>query len=204
MKTFLSQLEWRYATKRFNRDKKVKVKKLDKILKSIQYAPTSFGLQPYHVFIVSDVSIREKIKKIAWDQPQIIECSALLVFCTRTDFPKRIDDYLDLASGGNKEVKDKLKGYEDLMKGFVQGMTKDQIRTWNDRQTYIALGFAMAACSELEIDACPIEGFDKIELDKILKLPEYLNSVVMLPIGYRDEVPRNKIRFHKDSLFTTV
>ena len=117
---------------------------------------------------MEDAETKAKILPHAWNQPQITECSHLLIFSGRTDIsPNRIDAILDIASNGNPEIRAKMKGYEEVMRGFFKKNETD-IRPWAERQTYIALGFAMAACAELHIDSCPIEGFLPTEIDTIL------------------------------------
>jgi nitroreductase len=205
--SFLSQLSWRYATKKFDTSRKVSEGDLEKILEAIRMTPTSFGMQPYHFYIVSSEEIKNKIQAAAWNQPQIGTSSHLIVFTARTDLPKLKEEFFTLLSWGNPEVRAMLKGYEDMVGGFVEGKTdlKD-ILAWSSKQAYIAQGFALAAAAELQIDSCPMEGFDPGAVGEILGLPESQKAVVMLPIGYRasDEAPRPKARFSKESLFTRV
>ncbi|MCF7812588.1 NAD(P)H-dependent oxidoreductase [Candidatus Gracilibacteria bacterium] len=196
--TFLDHLYWRHATKEFDPKKKVSEKNLQKILEAIRLTPTSFGLQPYHVIVITDQKLKEKIRTLSWDQPQVTTCSYLLVFCARTDSAQRIDQYLEIASEGKSEIREKLVGYEKMMRGSLGKMDFH----WASRQAYIAHGFALAACAELEIDSCPMEGFDPEKLDQLLELPEHFKSIVMLPIGYRKEDPkREKVRFGEEDLF---
>lgn len=201
--SFLTQLEWRHATKAFDPDKKVSESDLEELKDAIQMAPTSFGLQPLHVKIIASDDIKLRIKPHAWDQAQITDCSHLLVFCVRTDVIDRIDQYFEIATGGNQKVREKMKGYEELMRGALAPRSHADLENWAIRQVYIAHGFALAACAELEIDSCPIEGFVPAEVDKILELPEPIKSVVLMPIGYRAEEPSHgKVRFPEDDLFS--
>ncbi len=203
---FLSQLEWRFAAKGFDTEKKIPEDDIQKILKSVHLSPSSFGLQPYHIHVVSDRGLLKTIKELAWGQPQVEECSHLLIFSGRNDISeKRIDAYCSLASGKDAERRKEMKGYEDMMKGAFQGKSSAEVMEWGKRQAYIALGFALAAAAELGIDCCPMEGFDPKRLDVLLELPEYLNSVALLPLGYRKNDPeRPKIRFPESDLFTSV
>ena len=97
MNTFLSQLDWRFATKNFDASKPITDDTLAKIERAIQMAPSAFGIQPYHVVIVTNQSLREKLKDASYSQPQVAEASALLVFCARTDINDRIDSDLEIA-----------------------------------------------------------------------------------------------------------
>jgi len=205
--SFLANLNWRYATKKFDTSKKVSDTDLEKIIEAIRLTPTSFGLQPYHFYIVTNQEIKDKIQAVAWNQPQVGTSSHLLVFTARTDLAVNKEEFFSLLSGGNPEVRAILKGYEDMVDGFVAGKpTPESVLPWSAKQAYIAQGFALAALAELQIDSCAMEGFDPTAVGEILGLPESQKAVVMLPIGYRDvsENPRPKVRFAKEELFTEV
>ena len=77
--SLLEDLKWRYATKKMN-GTKVPQDKLDYILEAARLAPSSSGLQPYKVIVISDKALLEKIKGISWNQSQVTDCSHLLVF----------------------------------------------------------------------------------------------------------------------------
>ena len=205
--TFLSQLNWRYATKKFDTNRHVSTTDLDQIVEAIRLAPTSFGMMPYHFYIVTNPDIKTQIQAIAWNQPQVTTCSHLIVFAARTDLVTITDEYFTLMSGGNAEVRAGLKGYEDMVSGFANSKDEAGALAWAAKQAYIAHGFALAACAELEIDSCAMEGFDPAALADILKLPANQKAVVMLPIGYRaeGEAPRGpKVRFAREDMFTEV
>ncbi|PJC01674.1 MAG: hypothetical protein CO073_03095, partial [Candidatus Komeilibacteria bacterium CG_4_9_14_0_8_um_filter_36_9] len=188
-KTFIDNLEWRSAIKKFDPDKKVAGELLDKIIKAIRFTPSSYGLQPYHVFVISEQDLKDKMKTITFMQPQVGGCSQMLVFCARTDLPARVDQYIEDVSKGDLLAKTKLQGKKLLIMNSIGKKSEEDLLEWSRRQTYIALGFAMAACAELQVDSCPMEGFNPMAMDQLLELPEHLHSVVLLPIGYRAEEP---------------
>lgn len=107
--SFLSHLEWRYATKKFDTSKKVSESDLEKILEAIRLTPTSFGLQPYHFYVVSNHEVKDKIQAASWNQPQIGTSSHLIVFTARTDLTVLQEEFFTLLSGGNPEVRAHLK-----------------------------------------------------------------------------------------------
>ena len=203
--SFLANLDWRFATKKFDASKQLEQDKLEKILEAIRMAPTSFGLQPFKVLIVTDPKIRAEIRSAAWGQSQVTDAAVLLAFCIRRDVSERTDEYLHQIAGGNEEA---LKGLEQLrgmIGGFVGGMDETALRGWLGRQAYIAMGFDMAACTELEVDSCPMEGFDYLQVDKILNLPAELSSVALLPIVYRAAGPEKpKVRVSAEKMFVRI
>ena len=118
--SFLTNLSWRYATKKFDTTKKVSQEDLDMILEAIRMTPTSFGLQPYHFYVVSNQDIKDKIQAAAWNQLQVGTASHLLVFAARTDLMQTKEEYFTLMSGGNPEVRASLQGFENMMNGFIE------------------------------------------------------------------------------------
>lgn len=199
----LSQLDWRFATRKFDPEKKVSDEDLAKILRAIQMAPTAYGIQPFHVYVISDTALRGEMRKSAFQQNQIVEGSHLLVFCARTDVASRIDAFVDVASRGSAVEKLKLQPMRLYMQQVIKTKEGDDAFNWTSRQAYIALGFGLAACAELEIDSCPMEGFDNKAIDELLCVPSHMRSVVALAVGYRKEGPSfAKTRFAEDDLFT--
>src|SRR5450830_1631496 len=166
MSDLIQKLQWRYATKKFNPSKVVPQEKLDNILEATRLTATSSGLQPYEVLVVTNKEIREKIKPIAWNQGQITDSSHLLVFAAWDNYTaERINMLLSTYPARDAEV------------NFQHAA----------RQAYIALGTALIAAAEEQVDSTPMEGFDPAALDEILGLrAKGLRSVVILPLGYRE------------------
>lgn len=208
--TFFSGLERSNAPKHFDRDKKLSEEDLKKILHAVRMVPSSFGLQPFHVYVVGDQETKTKLKEHGFGQPQFEDASHVLVFCGRNDLIERIDEYFTIASGGDSEKRAAMEGYENMMKGFAEGKSSEDVDAWAFRQAYLALGFALAACTELRIDACPMEGFSPDAFNKVLGVPEHMHSVVAVTIGYRKEedgavaASKPKVRFSEEDLFTKV
>lgn len=204
-KSFLENLEWRFAAKDFDIERQVNDEDLAKLLDAVKKAPTSFGLQPYHVFVVSNKDIKQKLRGAGFDQVQFSDASHVLVFAARTDLEGRLEDFKEAASGGDENIKEKMSGLFEMMSGFVNRFDEVSGAAWATRQAYIALGFALAACAELQIDSCPMEGFMPADFDEILGLDGGLKSVVALCVGYRKTDPLHpKFRFSSEDLFTVV
>ena len=183
----IQQLEWRYAAKKLDPAKSVPQDKVMRILEAVRLAPTSSGLQPFEIFVVTSKSVREEIKPIAWNQAQITDASHLLVFAAWDDYtPERINMMFDLT---NEERGTKNEGWENYRKMLLDTYPQRGAEVnfqHAARQAYIGLSAALIAAAFEEVDSTPMEGFDPDALDKILKLRERgLRSVVILPLGYR-------------------
>lgn len=206
----IDSMKWRYAVKKFDTTKKVSNADLETIKEAINLAATSYGLQPFKVLIVENKEIREKLKPVSWGQAQITDASHLLVFCNQDKVSaENIDSYIALKSKTQGIDIEHLKGYGDFMKSSVPNMSADAAHKWTKLQTYIALGNALNMAASLEIDSCPIEGFDSEKYDEILGLTGTgLSSAVVLPIGYRssdDETQfGKKVRKSNKDLFAVV
>ncbi len=200
--SFLSNLEWRYATKKFDTTKKVSEENLSKILEAIRMTPTWYGLQPYHFFVITSPEKLEAIKGAAYGQEQITTASHLLILCARNDLTTLKEEYLDDIADGNAEVRAGLAGFDEALTGFIGHASP----SWSREQTFLAAGFGLAAAAELEIDSCPMGGFDPAKVAEILELPQHMSVAVLLPIGYRDssDQPRGKVRFSIEQLFTRI
>lgn len=203
--TFLSQLDWRWATKSFDSNKPVTKEQLATVLKAIKMAPTSFGLQPFRVYVIANEEIKLKLSESAFGQPQPKQAPYTLVFCADREVLKRLDSYINLSANGDEEVIAKLQDFKQMVQGMVGSVDAQSRTAWASKQAYIALGFAIAACSELGLDSCPMEGFTPPSVNQALNLPEHLQSIAMLAIGYRNEEPsKPKFRFPDEELFVRV
>lgn len=185
----IESLEWRYATKKFDPSKKIEEGDLDLLKKSIQLSASSYGLQAYKALFISSAAIKEKLLPASWNQQQIVDASHVVVLCNDTSIgPDKIDQFLDLRAKTLGIDPETQSGYGDFMKSTIGAMPEENLKIWTSKQTYIALGNLLAACGELHIDACPMEGFDSAQYDEILGLKEQgLSSAVVATIGYRSE-----------------
>jgi nitroreductase len=203
----IDALKWRYATKRMN-GQKVPTEQLENILEAIRLSASSFGLQPFTILVVENEELRKKIQPVAYNQPQILEASHLLVFAGWSDVTEaHVTDYISNIAETRKGSVDSLADFKGMMMGMVNGQPQNVKSEWAARQAYIALGTAMVAAAFEKVDATPMEGFDPAAVDAILGLQEKgLRSVSILALGYRDEqndylANATKVRRNKESLF---
>ncbi|HWK07743.1 MAG TPA: nitroreductase family protein [Puia sp.] len=196
--SFLESLRWRYATKRMN-GKKVPDEKVEIILEAARLAPSGGGLQPFNILVVKNPELLKKIQPIANNQPQITEASHLLIFAAWDDInDKHIDKVFDLINKERNHTVDAQDAYKNKLKGMFAAKTQEERFQIAARQTYIALGIAIAAAAVEEVDATPMEGFNNTELDKFLGLKEKgLRSVTLLTLGYRDLVNDKLVHLKK-------
>jgi len=183
----IENLEWRYATKKFSKEK-VSAEDLAKILEATNLSASSTGLQPYRVFVIENDALRKELAQGSFNA-QISESSHLLVFAA---FDKVTADHISAYIAHIVSERDvpveALADFKTALIGGILSRSDEENSAWAGRQAYIALGTALIATAELKIDSTPMEGFDATKFDALLGLQaKGLKSVVALAIGYRDQ-----------------
>jgi nitroreductase len=204
-------LEWRYAVKSFDPSKKIPADKWSVLEDSLVLSPSSYGLQPWKFLIVENKDLREKLKPFSWNQTQVTDASHLVVFTTLKEITP---EYIKAFIQRNMEVRnvphDAMAGYEGMMiKNIVEGMDKDYVRTWNQRQSYIAMGFLLETAALLEIDTVAMEGITPKAYDEILGLDKSPYATVSaVALGYRSNEDKyqfaKKVRFDKEKVIQKI
>lgn len=185
----LESSAWRYATKKFDPSKKLTQEQVDKIIEAVKLAPTSSGLQPFKLLVITDQKIKEQLVPISMGQQQVADCSHLLVFAAWDNYTaERIDNMYQVICETRGQAPDTYKSYTDRLKANYLNKPAEENFVHTARQAYIAFAYAIAMAAELKIDATPMEGFINEEVDKLLGLDEQgLKSVLLLPLGYHAE-----------------
>jgi nitroreductase len=207
---YLDQLKWRYATKKFDSSKKLSDKDLDKLLEAVRLSASSYGLQPYEIYVVKDKETREKLHPAAFEQPQLLDSTCVLVFTAITKLDEAyLDDYIDNIVTTRNMKKEDLSGMKDMIMNAVISQSQEAKVEWAKRQAYIALGNLLSAAAHYQIDACPMEGFNPEQFNEILELKEKnRDTAVIATLGYRhkdDSLQHaEKVRKSKDELFNII
>ena len=206
----LNALKWRYATKKMN-GQSVSQDNVNSILEAAHLAPSSSGLQPFEIIVVTSSGLKEKIKPIANNQSQITDCSHLLIFAAWDNYTKdRINEVFSRTVSERGVPVDSMDDYKNRLTSRYSSFSSEQNFVHAAYQAYISFGLAIAAAAELKVDSTPIGGFDNSALDILLNLKEKgIRSVVMLPLGYRDAendwlVNLKKVRTPKEQFITEL
>lgn len=208
--TIIDDLNWRYATKKYDSEKRISPADFEIICQSLRLVPSSYGLQPLKYIVVNDKSKREKLLPLAYNQPQITDASHLIVICSyRNISPKIVGDHLSLMSETRNIPLEDLSKFGENMNASFEKFSAEELCEWTAKQAYISLGHIMHTCANLRIDATPMEGFNKSSFDETLNLvSKNLQSVLLLAVGYRspeDNLARlAKVRKSTEDLFETI
>ena len=211
MSELLNKLEWRYACKKMDPTQVVPEDKVARIVEAARLAPTSSGLQPFEVWVVTNPAVREQIKSKAWGQGQITDGSHLLVFAAWDNYTAdRINMMFDLTNAQRGGTNEGWENYRQMLLKTYPARDAQVNFEHAARQAYIGLGAALIAAAFEEVDATPMEGFDPKAVDDILGLGAHgLRSVVVVPLGYRAQegdwlVNLKKVRRPREQFATEV
>lgn len=185
----IKNLEWRYAVKKFDENKLLTSDKCHILERAFNLTATSYGLQPIKLVVVHDKEIQRKLKGFSYGQKQVAQASHVFVICIE----ERIDqDFIHDYFNRVQEIRNTSNEILDPFKGaLVENFSNkeiEEVRNWATNQAYLALGTLLTVCAMEGIDSCPMEGFEPKAYDSLLGLDKKkLNSVLVLPVGYRAE-----------------
>jgi nitroreductase len=207
---FLEAFEWRYATKKMN-GQEIPEEKLNDILEAIRLTPSSLGFTPYTILVIKDMEIRKRLLPQCYNQSQITTSSAVIVFAAWKSFnTEQVDTYMQEIAETRNVLLESLDGFAANIKGKIKNSTSAELEIWAAKQTYIALGFGMAAAALSHIDATPMEGFIPAGVNEILGLEaKGMTASCILALGFRDEAndflaTAKKVRRKKEDLFVHI
>jgi nitroreductase len=184
----LNALEWRYATKIFDATKKIPADIWQALEQVLVLTPTSYCLQPYKFLVIQDAAKRAELLQYSRKQKQVVDASHFVVFTARTEMKEAdVDKLIKRTTDLRKLPADALNGYRGMMVAdVVNGLRSKKAHEWAARQAYIALGNLMTSAAFLGVDACPMEGLDPNEYDRVLNLAGSGYATVMAcALGYR-------------------
>lgn len=207
----MEQLNWRYATKQFDPNRKISASDWTTLEEALRLTPSSGGLQPWKFIVVTDPAVRAELRPASYGQPQITDASHLVVFAAKNNFGEAdVDAHLRNVSKLQNVPLEALAQFRGmLVGGIVQAMDESARNAWARNQAFIALGNLLTSAALLGIDACPMEGFDRAQYDEILGLKaKGYSSAVIAPLGYRLSTDKYaaapKVRFAREQIFVNV
>jgi nitroreductase len=196
-KTFMEAMDFRHACKIFDETKKVSTEDMNYILEAGRKSPSSFGQEPWKFLVITNEELKSKIRPFCWDQPQITTCSHLVVILAAINDVKPELGIVEKKLARKGFPDDKLKFYVGIYSSHLKDTlsSDENIYGWTSKQTYIALGNMMTAAAIRGIDSCPIEGFEKENVEKVLDLDlsKYQLSCIV-PFGYRINEQSSQLR----------
>lgn len=207
----LENLNWRYATKKFDSTKTIAAETWAALEESLVLTPSSYGLQPWKFWVITNTELREQLNPLSWNQSQVTDCSHYVVFAIKKNLSlEHLDHFIARTAEVRGITVEAIAGYRNIMASdVVYGPRSLTVNEWATRQVYIALGNFMTSAAMIGVDTCPMEGIEAPKYDKLLGLSEKgYATVVACAAGYRAEDDKYanlaKVRFLKDEVIETL
>ncbi|NRD21353.1 NAD(P)H-dependent oxidoreductase [Winogradskyella eckloniae] len=187
--SIIEKLKWRYATKKFDAAKKLSDAQVNTLKEAFNLTALSYGLQTLKMVVVQNQNLQDQLVDVSFGQRQVADASHVLILCIQTKIDENdVDAHFETIKSIRNTPDSILDPFKAQLHTTIKAMPLEKKVGWATRQAYIALGNLMTVCAIEGIDSCPMEGFLPAEVDNLLKLDAYgLNSVLMLPVGYRAE-----------------
>ena len=204
-KTFMEAMDFRHACKVFDDTKKISEEDMKYILEVGRKSPSSFGQEPWKFLVITNEELKAKIRPFCWDQVQVTSCSHLVVILAAIESVKPESGVPAKRFARREMPQDKKDFYNNLYKNHLTVtnvlQNDEQVFAWTARQTYIPMANMMTAAAIRGIDSCPIEGFERENVEKVLNLDtsKYRLSVVV-PFGYRINPQSTQMRLPFDEV----
>lgn len=201
----IKNLKDRYSVKIFNKELKIKDEDWEVMEEALLLTPSSFGLEPWKFLVITNQELKEKLKPASWGQSQISDCSHLVVFCSR----KHLDEgYINASIQRIADVRgveiSSLNLYKERITEYAKHLQNHLEYTTN--QTFIALGNILTVASILNIQACPIGGFEPQKYNEILNIDKNYTASVVCAFGYKSNEDKyaitKKVRKKKEDIIT--
>ncbi len=210
MTEYLNNLIWRYATKKFNPQKKISIAETDMLEEALRLAPNSFGFQLWKFYRIDDPSVRAEVKNAAHGQSQVTDASHLYALASKiAPTEQDVTDLIESIKAIRGATDESLVGYKKALEGAITMKSAADIAAWTAKQVYIALGFILDAAAQHHIDACPMEGFDHAKVSDIIGATKEGYAVqVLCPVGYRSTddsyASQKKVRYPKERVIKVI
>ena len=200
---FTKAMDFRHACKLFDENKKISDEEMHYILEAGRKSPSSFGMEAWKFLVITNEELKAKLRPFCWNQVQITSCSHLVIILAGIENAK-VESGIPKKRFMRREMpQETLDFYMDIYAKHLEKTlsTNDNIYAWTAKQSYIALGNMMTAAAFAGIDSCPIEGFEKENVEEVLGLDTSKYQVaVVVPFGYRVNEQSTQLRLPFDEV----
>lgn len=207
----LRQLNWRYATKKFDPAKKISAEDWETLEHALVLTPSSAGLQPWKFYVVTDPAMKARLRPAAHQQAQTVDCSHFVVFTVRKDLGhEHVGRHVSRMAEVRGITVESLGKYQQMVTSNLdRARAESRLDTWQAHQLYIALGNFITSAALLAIDTCAMEGIDPAMMDEVLGIQASgYTTVVTCAAGYRAADDKyattKKVRFKPEDVIVRI
>ena len=174
---------------------------IDELLESARMAPSASNSQPWRFMVVTDIKQLQVLAELGGNQKQLKEAPLIIICCG--DLNSMKEDSL------NKQRKELLDEgvYEDIgvdLEWFKSRTPEETslLHQINKIQAnlFIAVEHMVLSAVSLGLGTCWTGAFDREKLQKIFKLPEHILPLILLPVGYPAQAPKQRPRLSLEEI----
>lgn len=171
------------------------------ILESARLAPSGSNTQPWRFIVVKDAEVRKKLQMASYHQRHVGQAPVIIACCADIsafgEFPERIDE---LIAAGALPARTREVFIPSLKRGEMSADIKWHLLIAATGNTDIAIEHMALQAVELGLGTCWVRWFDDNKVKEILDIPESIEIIALLPIGYPDEEPSQRPRFNLEKI----
>lgn len=173
----------RHSVRKYIKGKRIPEELLSDIFQLASWAPSSWNLQHWKYIVIQEEERKQKIFPVAYQQEQIVDCSALVVVLGDLEADKNAEKIYDQAVRAGM-VPAPMK--EDLIAQIQSAYRNNPTFARDEAIRNASLGAMqlMLAAKAKGIDSCPIGGFDRDALAQTLNIPARYVPVMLITMGY--------------------
>ncbi len=185
----------RYTTKSFDPSRKIPAEQVEQLKTLLRYSPSSTNSQPWHFVLAGSDAGKAKVAQATsgfyvFNAAKVQNASHVVVLCARSEINEaHLARLLAQEDQDGRFATPEAKAGQNNGRTYFANMHRFDLKDaqhWMEKQVYLALGTLLLGAAALEIDACPIEGFDVKLLNDALDLrAKGLSAVVVVALGYR-------------------
>lgn len=201
-RTYIKEaINFRYACKEFNGEE-ISSEDLDLIIESGLLAPSSYGLEPTRMIVIKNPKVKKDLEIICMNQKQLSSASVVVVYkgliSSFTPSSNYLKKMIERKVGKDKTA---YKAYLSGIDSKLQKLDSKDIIAWSLKQNYLVAQAMMDTAAALGIDTCPIEGFNRSDLQSYFNIDSFKEQIsLIVAFGYRRGEQGKRIRLPKDEV----
>lgn len=203
----IQALNWRYAVQEFSHEV-IPAETVRELLEVTLLSPSSYGLQPYQLLVVSSSEMKQALAEFSYGQTKVANCSHLVIFAAETNVGDvTVERYVKNFSRIRGVAMNQLSNMITHYKEAINAMDKSQRQEWAHQQAYLALGTFVTSAALMQIDSCPMTGIEFSHYDRLLGLEnKNLTVTAVCPIGIRhpNDAVEKKVRLDFSAMVTLL
>ncbi|MDR0529828.1 MAG: oxygen-insensitive NAD(P)H nitroreductase [Zoogloeaceae bacterium] len=208
----------RHSCKAFDSARRIPEEIVAQLKIALRNAPSSVNAQPWRFVLAKTDESRARIATsmpaphFSGNAAKVMSASHALVLCAKKTLDSAyLETVLAAEDAAGRFPKAEHREAQGKGRAFYVQMhqTANDEAEWLARQVYIALGVLLTSAAALGVDACPMEGFDRAQLDAALGLTEKgYAALAVVALGYAGPDDFNaalpKSRLPESSVFTEI